>query len=150
MYLVYRYLIGGEPELGIYGHRSDNPHHALLPFSLQMLIDVLTDRGFRASHSGEVTHVPVQIDLSSGLIRNRKESRHRFRISWDCSSVRDWQALEMAARVAENSAKDPRISQSFIPPPPPPGSTQAGAAASQKKSPTAGGSSDDAYLIFGS
>ena len=111
-----------------------------------MLIDILTDRGFRVSHSAEITHVPVQIDMASGLIRNRKESRHRFRISWDCGNVRDWQALEMAARAAENGAKDPRISQSFIPPPPPPGSGKGGS--SKKK--TSMSSSDDAYIIFGS
>ena len=99
------------------------------------------------SHSAEVTHVPVQVDLSSGLIKNRKETRHRFRISWDCSSVRDWQALEMATRVAENAAKDPRISQSFIPVAMPPvNSAQTG----QSKRKTSMTNNDDAYIIFGS
>lgn len=115
--------------------------------SMQMLIDVLTDRGFKVSHSAEVTHVPVQVDLTSGTIKNRKEKSHRFRISWDCSSVRDWQALEMATRVAENAAKDPRISQSFIPVAQPPlNSGQTG----QSKRKTSMTNNDDAYIIFGS
>ena len=91
--------------------------------------------------------MPVQVDMTSGLIKNRKETRHRFRISWDSSSVGDWQALEVAARVAENAAKEPRISQSFIPVTLPPGdSKQAG----QSKRKTSLNNNDDAYIIFGS
>lgn len=112
-----------------------------------MLIDVLTDRGFKVSHSAEITHVPVAIDLSSGLIRNRKETRHRFRISWDSSSVRDWQALEMATRAAESAAKDPRISQSFIPLRPPPVPPTPPASRGNK---TSMSTNDTAYIIFGS
>jgi hypothetical protein len=39
------------------------------------LIDILTDRGFKASHSAEVSHVPVQFDLTTGSIKSRKEVR---------------------------------------------------------------------------
>ena len=47
----------------------------------------------------------------------RKDTCHHFRIRWDCSSVRDWQALEVAARGSESAApREPRISQSFLPP----------------------------------
>mmetsp|Transcript_26912 Transcript_26912/g.58761 ORF Transcript_26912/g.58761 Transcript_26912/m.58761 type:complete len:585 (+) Transcript_26912:197-1951(+) len=93
------------------------------PRTAQMLIDILTDRGFNASHSAEVEHVPVQVDLTTGLIKNRKETKHRFSISWDSRNVRDMaKAIELATRMAETAAKDtqPRISQSFIPPTPPP------------------------------
>lgn len=84
----------------------------------QILIDILTDRGFKASHSAEVSLVPVSVDLTSGLIKTRKDIKHRFSISWDSQTVRDLHALELASRMAENSAsaKDIRISQSFIPP----------------------------------
>lgn len=47
------------------------------PRAAQMLIDILTDRGFSASHSTEVAHVPVSVDLSTGTIRNRKEYKHK-------------------------------------------------------------------------
>lgn len=87
------------------------------PKTAQMLIDILTDRGFRASHSVEVAHVPTHIDLQTGMIKLRKECKHRFNINWDTRSVRDHEprALEMEARMAESAAKDVHISQSFIP-----------------------------------
>ncbi|GAX75664.1 hypothetical protein CEUSTIGMA_g3108.t1 [Chlamydomonas eustigma] len=113
------------------------------PRTAQMLIDVLTDRGFKVSHAAEVTHIPVQVDLTTGLIKNRKETRHRFRINWDSSSVGNWQALEIATRVAENAVKEPRISQSFIPP-------QSRSPPAQEREIKNPNSNDDAYIIFGS
>ena len=90
--------------------------HVLCP---QMLIDVLTDRGFKASHSLEVAHVPVQLDLTTGLIKNRKETKHRFRINWDSRNIRELN-MELEPRVTPGSTEamaTPRISQSFMPPP---------------------------------
>lgn len=87
------------------------------PQAAQILIDILTDRGFKASHSAEVSQVPISVDLSTGLIKTRKDIKHRFSISWDSQSVRDLHALELASAESNAAAKDIRISQSFIPPP---------------------------------
>ena len=123
------------------------------PQAAQILIDVLTDRGFKASHSAEISQVPVSVDLTTGLIKTRKDIKHRFSISWDSQSVRDLHALELASRMAENSAaaKDIRISQSFIPPP------QQSLPSSGSKSSMGRGDPEDAEgmhqeqpLIFGS
>lgn len=85
-------------------------------FPVQVLIDVLTDRGFSVSHTSEVSHVPTTFDLQTGAIRCRRDVRHRFHIGWDTRNVRDMaKAFEMATRMAEVSVKNVRISQSFIP-----------------------------------
>lgn len=44
-----------------------------------MLIDVLTDRGFSVSHTAEVSYVPVSVDLATGAIKSRKDTKHRCR-----------------------------------------------------------------------
>jgi len=91
------------------------------PRAAQMLIDVLTDRGFSASHSTEVTHVPISIDLTTGLIKNRKDTKHKFTIHWETKGVREMaKAIEIATRMAEGAARE-RISTSFIPANAPPG-----------------------------
>ncbi|KAF5837183.1 hypothetical protein DUNSADRAFT_4743 [Dunaliella salina] len=90
---------------------TDNPRAAM------MLIDVLTDRGFSVSHTADVLHVPESVDLNTGAIKNRKETKHRFHIHWDTKGVREMaKAIEIATRMAESAAKDSaQISQSFIP-----------------------------------
>lgn len=83
-----------------------------------MVIDVLTDRGYHVSHSTEVSHVPMQIDLQTGLIKNRKEYKHRFHINWDTKGVREMaKAMELAARISEagGQSQSARISQTYIP-----------------------------------
>lgn len=47
------------------------------PRATMMLIDVLTDRGFSVSHTADVSHVPQSIDLTTGEVRNRQETKHR-------------------------------------------------------------------------
>ncbi|KAG1678194.1 hypothetical protein FOA52_016131 [Chlamydomonas sp. UWO 241] len=90
------------------------------PRCSQILVDVLTDRGFKTSHTIEVSHVPVHFDLSTGQVQSRSLTKHRFLINWDTRSVRD-QALENDARVAggggggELGPAAVRISQSFVP-----------------------------------
>lgn len=88
------------------------------PRAAQMLIDVLTDRGFHASHATQVTHVPIKFDLQTGEIKHRQDVLHKFLIYWETKNVRDIaKVVDMAMRIAETSNKDgaPRISQSFIP-----------------------------------
>ncbi len=39
-----------------------------------------TDRGFGTSHTTEVTYVPVSVDMATGIIKTRKELKHRFMV----------------------------------------------------------------------
>eukprot|EP00798_Chlamydomonas_sp_ICE-L_P013833 gene13833-19754_t len=98
------------------------------PRAAQMLMDVLTDRGFKSSYSITAAYVPVQIDLTTGVIKNRRETKHRFNIWWEIPNVRDAaKVIEIEARMAESQGggsgmtklDSVRISQSFIPPPQP-------------------------------
>ncbi|GIL75776.1 hypothetical protein Vretifemale_5490 [Volvox reticuliferus] len=109
-------------ECGLAGRAEYATEHRMFlehPRAAQMLIDVLTDRGYNVSHSTEVTHVPMQIDLQTGLIKNRKEYKHRFHVNWDTKGVREMaRAMELAARISEvggGGNGSARISQTYIP-----------------------------------
>ncbi|GLI65551.1 hypothetical protein VaNZ11_009113 [Volvox africanus] len=109
-------------ECGLAGRAQYATEHRMFlehPRAAQMLIDVLTDRGYNVSHSTEVTHVPMQIDLQTGLIKNRKEYKHRFHVNWDTKGVREMaRAMELAARISEvggGGNGSARISQTYIP-----------------------------------
>jgi hypothetical protein len=56
---------------------SHRPVFTEHPRATMMLIDVLTDRGFSVSHTADVSHVPESIDLTTGTVRNRQETKHR-------------------------------------------------------------------------
>ncbi|PNH12319.1 hypothetical protein TSOC_000813 [Tetrabaena socialis] len=124
-------------ECGLAGRAEYASEHRMFvehPRAAQMLIDVLTDRGYNVSHSTDVTHVPTQIDLQTGeraaagpccepgpggMVKNRKEYKHRFHINWDTKGVREMaKAMELAARISEAGAganANARISQTYIP-----------------------------------
>lgn len=56
--------------------------------------------------------------LSAGMIKNRKEYKHRFHINWDTKGVREMaKAMELAARISEvgGQSQSARISQTYIP-----------------------------------
>ena len=67
-------------ECGLTG-RADYVSDAALftdhPVTTQMVLDVLTDRGFSCSYTRDVAHVPVHFDLTSGQIRCRPEYKHK-------------------------------------------------------------------------
>lgn len=58
------------------------------PIAINMLIDVLTDRGFQVWYEEEKKYVPTKVDLSSGSIHCSIEIIHHFRIKFRVSSVR--------------------------------------------------------------
>lgn len=58
------------------------------PISIDMLIDVLTDRGFHVWYEEEKKHVPAKVDLSTGTIHSSTEIVHLFRIKFRVTSVR--------------------------------------------------------------
>jgi hypothetical protein len=74
------------------------------PGCVDMLLDVLCDRGFQAHYVREMMSVPVTFDAASGQIQTKLQALHRFRFSFDASGVRDanaLKALEIAARITE-------------------------------------------------
>jgi hypothetical protein len=74
------------------------------PVCVDMLLDVLSDRGFRATYARETLHVPAAFDAASGAISCRPLAQHRFRFAFQVSSERDaamLKALEIAARITE-------------------------------------------------
>jgi hypothetical protein len=74
------------------------------PVCVDMLLDVLTDRGFKATYCRESVVVPVSIDSASGNITVRAQPQHRFRFSLEQVGEREasmLKALEIAARITE-------------------------------------------------
>ncbi|KAF6250719.1 hypothetical protein COO60DRAFT_1568871 [Scenedesmus sp. NREL 46B-D3] len=74
------------------------------PGCVDMLLDVLCDRGFKAHYVREIMPVPVMFDAASGQIQTKLQALHRFKFSYDSSGARDanaLKALEIAARITE-------------------------------------------------
>jgi hypothetical protein len=44
----------------------------------QVVLGIALRSGFSASHSTEVTYVPINVDLTTGLIKNRKDIKHKW------------------------------------------------------------------------
>ncbi|KAI8474928.1 MAG: hypothetical protein J3K34DRAFT_374708 [Monoraphidium minutum] len=74
------------------------------PVAVDMLLDVLSDRGFQASYVREEVDVPVRFDAATGAITTEARPLHRFSVQFEAAGVRDGQALkalEISARVVE-------------------------------------------------
>lgn len=74
------------------------------PNCVDMLLDVLSDRGFHAHYVREVMAVPENFNAATGSITSRLQPLHRFRFTFDAAGVRDasaLKALEIAARITE-------------------------------------------------
>lgn len=74
------------------------------PVCVDMLLDVLSDRGFKATYCKETVMVPVSIDAATGSIMVRPQPQHRFRFSLEQVGEREasmLKALEIAARITE-------------------------------------------------
>jgi hypothetical protein len=74
------------------------------PVCVDMLLDVLSDRGFKATYCKETVMVPVSIDAATGSITVRPQPQHRFRFSLEQVGEREasmLKALEIAARITE-------------------------------------------------
>ncbi|GBF96259.1 adenylate kinase [Raphidocelis subcapitata] len=94
------------------------------PVTVDMLVDVLTDRGFHVCYIREELPLPSRVDPVTGAIACSREPVHRFRIAFETKGVRDdvaalEKAFEIAARLAESGAggmqRDVRISHSVLP-----------------------------------
>jgi adenylate kinase family enzyme len=96
------------------GHAEYRTRHPLLLSShlaVDMLIDILTDRGFSVAHFVEERVVPRRVDLRSGEISTLTEDVHSFRITFDKENIRDLVSQHSGNYHGENLA----IGTTFVP-----------------------------------
>lgn len=72
--LLKRCSLAGHAEL-----KTHNPIFSEHPLAADMLMDVLTDRGFATTYFMDEQIVPESIDLKTGQIKNKTEYMHHFR-----------------------------------------------------------------------
>lgn len=82
------------------------------PHAVDIMIDVLSDRGFSVAHTLEERLVPQRIDLQSGEITCRADPIHIFRVTFDKENVRD---LSTPTTVTTRQGEDVAIGSTFIP-----------------------------------
>lgn len=97
------------------GHAEFKTRHPVLlgnATAIDMLIDVLSDRGFSVAHSEEDRLVPVKIDLQTGAIENKEEVVHKLRITFDKENVRD---LTTPVSITTKSGEEVAIGTTVVP-----------------------------------
>ena len=97
------------------GHAEFKSRHSVLlgnTLAVDMLIDVLSDRGFSVGHAVEDRVVPRRIDLASGEIMSDWEEVHSFRITFDKENVRD---LSTPSSVTTRHGEDVAIGATWVP-----------------------------------
>ena len=72
--ILKRCSLAGHAEL-----KTHNPLFSQSPIAAEMLMDILTDRGFATAYFMDEQVVPSSVDLGTGEIRNRYEYMHHFR-----------------------------------------------------------------------
>jgi adenylate kinase family enzyme len=122
-------LIGNEvlpllKQCSLAGHTEFKSRHPLLlqsPQAVDILVDVLSDRGFSVAHSIEERVVPIKVDLKTGSVDSIMEDVHKFRITFQQENVRDLRTPSYAATapmsVIHSMAddKDTTSGATFIP-----------------------------------
>ena len=58
------------------------------PLALAMLIDIFSERGFRASVDIHHQEIPVRFDLQDGMIETRKKRVYRITMLFTGSTIR--------------------------------------------------------------
>mmetsp|Transcript_26045 Transcript_26045/g.72927 ORF Transcript_26045/g.72927 Transcript_26045/m.72927 type:complete len:387 (+) Transcript_26045:321-1481(+) len=102
-------------QAGFTEYRTDAPPFSTSPLACQMLIDVLSDRGFSCSHILEELMVPWKIDLETGVITNRQSTTHRFRVTFPTVTTRAVHATKgMSGGGAPARAED-QIGHTHVP-----------------------------------
>lgn len=64
------------------GHASLHTRNSLFDRSTNaadMLIDVLSDRGFSVAYLYDTQYLPVSVDLTTGAIKTKQDGYHSFR-----------------------------------------------------------------------
>ena len=77
------------------------------PEAAEMLVDVLSDRGFAVVHSLQETHVPVSIDTATGAIILRTDAKHVLDITFERALLRRSPRLVDNANVLSASTTKP-------------------------------------------
>ncbi|KAL4430829.1 hypothetical protein ABPG75_006085 [Micractinium tetrahymenae] len=93
-------------------YRTQSPLLEKQPHAVDILIDVLSDRGFSVAHTLEERWVPQRIDLQTGDISCRPDPIHIFRVTFDKENVRD---LSTPTTVTTRQGEDVAIGSTFIP-----------------------------------
>jgi len=99
------------------GHAEYRSRHPMLLSShlaVDILIDVLTDRGFNVAHFVEERIVPRRVDMKTGLIQSMTEDVHSFRITFNKENIRD---LTVAGSMSNHSSANdnPAIGKTYVP-----------------------------------
>lgn len=76
--VLKRCSLAGHAEL-----KTHNPLFSEAPIAADMLMDILTDRGFATAYFVDEQVVPYKINLDTGEILNRYEYLHHFRCALD-------------------------------------------------------------------
>ena len=97
------------------GHAEYRSRHPLLLSShlaVDILIDILTDRGFNVAHFVEDRIVPRRVDMKTGLIQSITEDVHSFRITFNKENIRD-----LTGSMTTHSSTDdhPAIGKTYVP-----------------------------------
>lgn len=97
------------------GHAEYRSRHPMLLSShlaVDILIDILTDRGFNVAHFVEERIVPRRVDLKTGLIQSMTEDVHSFRITFSKENIRD---LTIGGSFSNHSNDNPAIGKTYVP-----------------------------------
>jgi hypothetical protein len=97
------------------GHAEFKSKNELLlgnALTVDMLIDVLSDRGFSVAHAVEQCLVPRRVDLSTGEVHSEVEEVHAFRITFDKENVRD---LSTPTSVTTKYGEEVAIGATWVP-----------------------------------
>lgn len=99
------------------GHAEYRSRHPMLLSShlaVDILIDILTDRGFNVAHFVEERIVPRRVDMKTGLIQSMSEDVHSFRITFSKENIRD---LTVGGSNSSHSQyhDNPAIGKTYVP-----------------------------------
>ena len=100
------------------GHAEYRSRHPLLlssPLAVDMLIDILTDRGFSVAHFLEERVVPWRMDTRTGEISNHIEDIHSFRITFDKENIRDIASVSSTQPNMPVYGENLAIGTTFVP-----------------------------------
>ncbi|KAK9839848.1 hypothetical protein WJX81_005830 [Elliptochloris bilobata] len=91
MPVLKRCSLAGHAEL-----KTRNKLFSRHPLAADMLIDILTDRGFSVAHVVDEVVVPERVDLRTGAIACRTDRVHHFRMTFERQGVREMAAAKEA------------------------------------------------------
>ena len=98
------------------GHAEYRSRHPLLLSShlaVDMLVDILTDRGFSVAHFVEERIVPQRMDKKTGEIANTVEDVHSFRITFSKENIRE--VVPSNSHGSSASEESMAIGTTFVP-----------------------------------